>query len=212
MNILFDLDGTLIDSMPGISKSLQYALHQMGLPEPRTEDLLWCIGPPLAESMKRLLGPDQQHRLDEGVRLYRTRYAESGLHENTLYPGIENTLKGLNAAGHRLFVATAKPTVFARPILEHRGMSPWFEGIHGSELDGRFGKKGALITHILGLYGLKPSETLMIGDREHDILGARENQMDSIGVLWGYGSREELQTAGASRVVATAQELFQALS
>ena len=197
LNLLFDLDGTLTDPKVGITASIRYAMQELGKPLGRETDLDWCIGPPLQKSFAKLLGsPDQA---EEALALYRKRFGSIGKFENKVYPGIEAALKSL-ARRADLYVATSKPTLFAGQIIEHFGLAPFFKGVHGSEMDGRNSDKADLIASILSQRSMDPASTLMIGDREHDIIGARKNGLRSIGVLWGYGSREELVAAGAEKL------------
>jgi len=191
--VLFDLDGTLTDPFDGITRSIQYALERMGAAVPEIADLRWCIGPPLWDSFKVLLATDEKPKLDEAVGLYRERYTETGLYENTLIEGIPETLSRLHEKGHRLHVCTSKPHAYAGKIVEHFGLRPYFGAVYGSELDGTRSAKADLIAHILREEGISAAETVMIGDRKHDLIGANANRVAGIGVLWGYGSREELQ-------------------
>lgn len=200
--IYFDLDGTLTDPKPGITRSIQYALKQLDHHTIPTEDeLTWCIGPPLRASFVTLLGAD--HAADRAVALYRERFADVGLYENGVYDGIGEVLTALCASGHRLFVATSKPHVFAERIIDHFGLRGHFERVFGSELDGTRVDKSHLLEYALKQASVNPARTLMIGDRSHDMVGARNNGMKGIGVLYGYGSREELLGAGAQHVCAT---------
>jgi len=198
LNLLFDLDGTLTDSKPGITASILFAMREMGRPLAADEDLNWCVGPPLAQSFARLLGP--QGRVEEAVAHYRQRFGSQGMFENKVYPGIEAALERLSGSA-RLYVATSKLAVYAVEIVRHYGLARYFQAVHGSEMDGRNSDKAELIRGILAQHSLDPAATLMIGDREHDIIGARKNGLRSIGVLWGYGSREELVAAGAEALV-----------
>ena len=200
--IYFDLDGTLTDPKPGITRSIQYALKQLDHHTIPTEDeLTWCIGPPLRASFVTLLGAD--HSADRAVALYRERFADVGLYENGVYDGVGEVLTALCASGHRLFVATSKPHVFAERIIDHFGLRGHFERVFGSELDGTRVDKSHLLEYALKQASVNPAKTLMIGDRSHDMVGARNNGMKGIGVLYGYGSREELLGAGAHHVCAT---------
>jgi len=200
--IFFDLDGTLTDPKPGITRSIQYALQKLEHPAIPTEDeLTWCIGPPLRASFVRLLGAD--HSADHAVAFYRERFSDVGLYENGVYDGIREVLTFLGAAGHRLFVATSKPHVYAERIVEHFGLRDHFERVFGSELDGTRVDKSDLLAYALQETSVDPARTVMIGDRSHDMVGARNNGMTGIGVLYGYGSRAELLEAGAQRVCAT---------
>ena len=200
--IYFDLDGTLTDPKPGITRSIQYALQKLDHPTIPTEDeLTWCIGPPLRASFVRLLGAETS--ADLAVSYYRERFSDIGLYENGVYDGIGEVLTSLCASGHRLFVATSKPHVFAERIIDHFGLRDHFERVFGSELDGTRVDKSHLLEYALKQASVDPSKTLMIGDRSHDMVGAVNNGMKGIGVLYGYGSQDELLAAGAHHVCAT---------
>jgi phosphoglycolate phosphatase len=207
--IFFDLDGTLTDPKPGITGSLQYALQKLGRPVPTQDELAWCIGPPLRESIVKLLGGEAD--ADRGVAFYRERFGDVGLFENSLYPDIKATLAALKPRV-RLFVATSKAHVFADRIIDHFGLRPYFEYVFGSELDGTRVHKYDLLAFALERTGTDPAQALMIGDRSHDIVGAKRNGMDGIGVLYGYGSREELIEAGAKHLCATPRAIADHLS
>ncbi|MCA9917352.1 MAG: HAD hydrolase-like protein, partial [Anaerolineales bacterium] len=170
--LLFDLDGTLTDPKVGITESIRYALAKMERPYPPDASLDWCIGPPLQGSFAKLLQNDDTAVTTEALRLFRERFSTVGLFENKPYPNIAHVLGQLQAAGFKLFIATAKPAVYARQIVEHFELARYFLAVYGSELDGRFSNKNELIAHILQTEKLSPTHTLMIGDREHDILGA----------------------------------------
>jgi phosphoglycolate phosphatase len=200
--IYFDLDGTLTDPKPGITRSIQYALQRLDHPTMPTEDeLTWCIGPPLRASFVRLLGAETA--ADLAVSYYRERFSDVGLYENGVYDGIGEVLTSLCASGHRLFVATSKPHVFAERIIDHFGLRDHFERVFGSELDGTRVDKSHLLEYALKQASVDPAKTLMIGDRSHDMVGAKNNGMKGIGVLYGYGGRDELLAAGAHHVCAT---------
>jgi phosphoglycolate phosphatase len=200
--IYFDLDGTLTDPKPGITRSIQYALQKLDHPTMPTEDeLIWCIGPPLRASFVKLLGAETS--ADLAVSYYRERFSDIGLYENGVYDGIGDVLTTLCASGHRLFVATSKPHVFAERIIDHFGLRNHFERVFGSELDGTRVDKSHLLEYALKEASVDPAKTLMIGDRSHDMVGAKNNGMTGIGVLYGYGSRDELLQAGAHHVCAT---------
>ena len=200
--IYFDLDGTLTNPKPGITRSIQYALQKLDHPTMPTEDeLTWCIGPPLRASFVRLLGAETS--ADLAVSYYRERFSDVGLYENGVYDGIGDVLTSLRASGHRLFVATSKPHVFAERIIDHFGLRNHFERVFGSELDGTRVDKSHLLEYALKQALVDPAKTLMIGDRSHDMIGAKNNGMKGIGVLYGYGSRDELLQAGANHVCAT---------
>ena len=200
--IYFDLDGTLTDPKPGITRSIQYALQKLDHHSVPTEDeLTWCIGPPLRASFVKLLGGEDD--ADRAVSLYRERFSDIGLFENAVYDGISEVLTTLSQSGQRLFVATSKPHVFATRIVEHFGLRHHFEHVFGSELDGTRVDKSDLLQYALKIAAVDPSNTVMIGDRSHDMVGAANNRMKAIGVLYGYGSRDELIGAGALHVCAS---------
>jgi phosphoglycolate phosphatase len=209
--IYFDLDGTLTDPKPGITRSIQYALQKLDHPTMPTEDeLTWCIGPPLRASFVRLLGAETS--ADLAVTYYRERFSDVGLYENGVYDGIGEVLTSLCASGHRLFVATSKPHVFAERIIDHFGLRDHFERVFGSELDGTRVDKSHLLEYALKQASVDPAKTLMIGDRSHDMVGAKNNGMKGIGVLYGYGSRDELLEAGAHHVCATPGAILSCIS
>jgi phosphoglycolate phosphatase len=196
MHVLFDLDGTLLDPKPGILGSIQYALRRLGAPVPPADEIAWAIGPPLRTTFPRLLGRDD--RTEEAVALYRENYSNGAMFDALVYPGIPAALSAITSAGCRLIIATAKPHVFARPILQHFGLDTRFIAIHGPELDGTHDNKADLIAHIVRQHDVDTSRAVMIGDREHDMFAAGCNNMRAIGVTWGYGSVSELTSAGAA--------------
>src|SRR5882757_9954671 len=209
--IYFDLDGTLTDPKPGITRSIQYALQKLDHPTIPTEDeLTWCIGPPLRASFVRLLGGD--HAADRAISLYRERFSDIGLFENAIYDGIGEVLAALGKSGHRMFVATSKPHVLADRIIDHFGLRDHFEYVFGSELDGTRADKSDLLEYALKTKSVDPSRAIMIGDGSHDMVGAGNNGMKGIGVLYGYGSKDELIGAGARHVCATPQALLGSIS
>ncbi|WP_299819896.1 HAD family hydrolase [uncultured Roseibium sp.] len=210
--LLFDLDGTLTDPFEGITRSIQYALEKMAAPVPEADELRWCIGPPLWESFPLLLGTDDRSRVDEAIGFYRERFTEKGLFENTLIDGIPETLDRLTASGHQLHVCTSKPHAYASRIVEYFGLMPYFGKVYGAELDGTRSAKAELIAHILQEEGIGASETVMIGDRKHDLIGANANKVAGIGVLWGYGSREELEQEQPVLIAAAPVDISRHLS
>ncbi len=207
--ILFDLDGTLLDSKEGITKSVQYALGKMGISIEDRDDLVKFIGPPLKESFEKYYGVDGV----EAIRLYREHFVgEMKMLENEMYPGIEKLLQDLVAKGKTLIVATAKPTVYSKTILEHFDLAKYFLEIQGSELDLTLTQKEEVIAAILARHPKFSKESMvMIGDREHDMYGAKVNVLSSIGVLYGYGDEAELKEAGATWIVKDAKELEELL-
>ncbi len=205
--ILFDLDGTLTEPKVGITKSVAYALGYYGIHVEDLDTLCPFIGPPLKDSFMKFYGFDDE-KAEEAVEKYREYFRPYGVYENEMYEGIPELLEMLKQKGKRIVLATSKPTVFAEMILEHFQLRPYFDCVVGSELDGTRVKKGEVIACALEEAGiLDRSQTVMIGDREHDILGAKENGIDSIGVLYGHGSRTELEKAGADVIVGTVDEL-----
>lgn len=201
LTLFFDLDGTLTDPKPGITGSIQYALQKLDRPVLSQDELTWCIGPPLRASFVALLGGESL--ADRAVELYRERFADVGLFENSVYPDIEHVLATLSQSGRRMFVATSKPHVFAKRIVDHFGLNSYFEHVFGSELDGTHVHKNDLLAYALRQTGVDPSQAVMIGDRSHDVVGAKTNGINAIGVTYGYGSREELIAAGASHLCAS---------
>lgn len=205
--LLFDLDGTLTDPFVGITKSVQYALEKLDAPVPPAEDLRHVIGPPLNETYGQLLGSSDASLIQKAIDLYRERYTDVGLFENVRYDGILEVLEAARARGERLFVCTSKPWVYAEKIIEHFGLSEFFEKTYGCELDMTRSNKVDLLAYLLEQEQLDPAQTVMIGDRKHDILAGLKNATQTIGVLWGYGSREELETHGAHCVVESREGL-----
>jgi phosphoglycolate phosphatase len=204
--IYFDLDGTLTNPKLGIARSIQYALGKLDRSTPPEDELSWCIGPPLRASFKKMLGTDDL--ADRALVLYRERFADIGIFENEIYPGIEDTLSVLAESGRRLFVATSKPGVYAERIIDYFKLKVYFERVFGSELDGRRSDKTDLLGYALETTRVDPSQAIMIGDRSHDMIGARNNGITAVGVLYGYGSEEELLNAGAHHICATPQRLL----
>ncbi|AGC68883.1 5'-nucleotidase [Thermoclostridium stercorarium subsp. stercorarium DSM 8532] len=210
-NILFDLDGTLTDPKVGITKSVAYALKSFGIEVKDLDSLCKFIGPPLRVSFRDYYGFSEEE-CNRAVEKYREYFSETGMFENRVYPGIEELLKSLKKNGRKLFVATSKPTVFAVKILEHFDLLRYFDDVSGSELDGSRDRKGDVIRFALqknGLTGL--TNVVMVGDREHDVVGAKENNIDVIGVLYGYGDRAELEKAGADYIVENVENLHSLL-
>jgi len=204
--IFIDLDGTLTDPKPGITGSIQYALGKLDRPIPPADELTWCIGPPLHGSLKKLLGSDEL--ADRALVLYRERFADVGLFENQVYPGIEDTLSTLARSGRRMFVATSKAHIYADRIIDHFNLRIYFERVFGAELDGTRSDKTELLRHAVQTVNVDPSQAIMIGDRSFDMVGARNNGMTAVGLLYGYGSEAELREAGAHHICATPQGLL----
>lgn len=205
-NVLFDLDGTLTDPAEGITNSVAHALRRMELYVPPVSELYCYIGPPLAYGFTEFAGIPEERAAD-AVAYYREYFADRGIFENELYEGVPELLSGLKTAGCGVYLATSKPTVYAKRILEHFGIADHFDGAVGSELDGRRTDKAEVIAHLLELYRLPKENTVMVGDRSFDIIGASSAGIDAVGVSYGYGSREELTEAGASVIVGSPREL-----
>ncbi|WP_432628583.1 HAD family hydrolase [Brotaphodocola sp.] len=209
--LLFDLDGTLTDSARGIMNAIEYALHTYGITVSDRSTLRPFIGPPLAESMRKYYGFGVEQSL-EAVERFREYYdGKGGLFENDVYEGIPELLDDLRSAGYHLYLATSKPEDTAKRILEHFDLARRFDFIGGATLDESREKKGDVIRYVLESCGIAESDkdqVVMIGDRSNDIVGAKENGLESIGVLYGYGSREELLTAGADYLAKTPADVM----
>lgn len=206
--VLFDLDGTLTEPFEGITRSIQYALTQLGAPTPTQAELAHYIGPPLRRTFGLLLDSSDPQVIEEAMRLYRVRFAEVGLFENMLYDGIVDLLAALQSASVPLFVVTAKPRIYALRIIEHFGLAKYFTAIYGAELDGRFDNKADLVEHLLEHERLPAAATVMVGDRREDVIAARAHGVGTIGVTYGYGSDAELREAGADIICGSPQELL----
>lgn len=206
--IYFDLDGTLTDSGPGIMNAVAYALGAMGRPVPSRASMRRFIGPPLSYSFQAYEGmsPEDARR---AVELYRVYYNDRGKFENTPYPGIDRLLEALRAKGKRLYVATSKPEGLSVEILEHFGLAGYFERIAGSTLDDSRSTKIQVLRYAIGMGGRE--RAVMVGDRHLDVEGARENGLPCVGVVYGYGSRQELQEAGALALADTVEDLLHIL-
>jgi len=205
--ILFDLDGTLTDPAEGITRSIAYALGRMGLEPPPLADLTFAIGPPLRRSLARLIGSEAHEAIERTLAFYRERFADVGLFENAVYDGIVETLTELSADGAALYVATSKPRVYAERIVRHFGLDAHFLAVHGCELDGTREDKRDLLAHLLPRHAIDPRDAVMIGDRGADMVAARHHGVRAVGALWGYGSREELEAAGAHALCALPREI-----
>ncbi len=218
--ILFDLDGTLTDPKEGITGCVQYALHQLGIEEPDNDKLEPFIGPPLADSFREFYGFDEE-TIKQAVAYYRERFSMAGLFENEIYPDIAQMLANLQEEGRHLAVASSKPAIYVKKILEHFGILSYFEVVVGSELDGTRVKKEEVVEEALRQL-LKDAETVkgkpaqrtdvvMVGDRRFDVEGAKAYGIASIGVSYGYASEGELEKAGADVIVGTVKELHEKL-
>ena len=201
--IFFDLDGTLTESGEGITKSVQYALEKLGVSASDLEPLKVFVGPPLLDQFMKYAGFDKE-TAQKGIEYYRERYSEKGMYENTVYPGVENALAELKRRGYRLAVASAKPTFYVTQIMDHFNLSRYFEVIAGTDLNGPKVSKSQVIEEALERMNLSDhrDQVIMVGDREHDILGARRCGIQCVAVSYGYGSREELEAAQPLQIVA----------
>lgn len=209
-NLLWDLDGTLTDPAVGITTAAQYALRRCGVEADDRSALTQFIGPPLMDAFRDMYGfSDAQAR--EACGYFREYYNVTGLYENRMYDGIDRLLDRLAAAGMKLYVATSKPSPIAQMVLEHFDLARRFRFIGSDTADHQRPDKAAVIEYVLGRTGTGRERTVMIGDRRHDIIGARATGIDSIGVLYGYGTREELEQHGATHIVATVEQLGELL-
>lgn len=207
--VLFDLDGTLTESGEGITKSVQYALEKIGKPEPDLEKLKVFVGPPLLEQFMKYADVDEETGR-EAVAFYRERYSTIGIYENQVYAGIPETLASLSQKGYLLAVASSKPENYVRQILDYFHLTEFFQEIVGSELSGGRTQKSQVIEEALRRLNLERhrDQVLMVGDREHDVLGAREAGMECVAVTFGYGTMEELREAEPLQIVNSPQELL----
>ena len=206
-HILFDLDGTLTDPFEGITNSVVHALRYFGIEIKDKKELRCFIGPPLTESFSKYYGLSDSDA-KKAVDVYREHFGVKGLFENELYEGIPEMLEKLKSEGKTVIMATSKPEVYARRIAEHFDIAKYFDYMAGSELDGRRIAKNEVIEYALESLHITDRENcLMIGDRKHDIIGAKKTGMASLGVLYGYGSHEELSEAGADRIVGSVSEI-----
>jgi len=201
-----DLDGTLLDPKPGITGAIQHALREMGVEDiPTSDELTWCIGPPLWTSFETLLGPGVD--LNEAVDHYREHYTDEAMFQADVYDGIGEMLEEMHATEAQMWIATSKPHSYANTIIDHFGISSWVDGLFGSELDGTHSDKSELLANALAETGVDPAQAVMLGDRRFDIEGARFNNIRSIGALWGYADPGELQEADPDALASTPEEV-----
>ncbi len=209
--ILFDLDGTITDPFVGITKSIQYALSKLGIDEPNPDYLIPFIGPPLHVSFERFY-PFNPSQVEQAVEYYREYYKKTGIYEAELYEGIPRLLQSLKEESRQLVVATSKPTVFAKQILNLFAIDQYFDHVVGSHLDGTRSNKAEIVEYAIRQYGdVLKANFVMVGDREYDIIGANVNGIDSIGVMYGYGSREEFAKANSTNIAETIDDLSKIL-
>jgi phosphoglycolate phosphatase len=205
--VLLDLDGTLSDSRPGIVDSFRFALRALGHDPTQAGDLTWAVGPPIAVSLTRLLALYGDDRVDEALASYRARYSSVGLYDCRVYPGVVAMLDELREHSVAMCIATSKRRDFARRVIDYLGLGSYVRGIYGAEPGGGLDRKQDLLAHILDVEHFDPAACVMLGDRLHDIEAARENAIRSIGALWGYGGREELEAAGAGAIAAAPEDV-----
>ncbi len=208
--ILFDLDGTLTNPKEGITKCVQYALRHFGI-ERDCDELVSFIGPPLKEQFMEYASLSEEDGV-KAVEIYRERFAPIGIFENEIYEGIIPMLKKLKSQGKVLALATSKPAVFAEKIVEKYGIKPFLTHLEGSELDGRNTDKAQVIRNAMQKLGATSENTIMVGDREHDIIGAEKNNIKCIGVSYGFGTDEEMENGGALKIAHSTGELLEILS
>jgi phosphoglycolate phosphatase len=202
-HLLFDLDGTLTNPKEGITKSVQYALNAFGIKVDNRDELCTFIGPPLKDSFMEFYNFSEEDA-KKAVLFYREYFREKGMLDNKVYDGVEEVLKFFVKQGKKLYVASSKPEIFVRKILEHFELDSYFTFMGGADLNGTRDNKADVIRYVMNECGLTDRFSMvMIGDRKHDILGAREVSIDSVGVLYGFGSRQELEEAGAGQIVET---------
>jgi len=204
--VLFDLDGTLTESGIGITRSVAHSLRKFGIAETDQAKLDRFVGPPLIDSYMRYYGFSREQAV-QAVEYYREYYAVTGIFENRVYDGVETMLQTLNDAGKTCMLATSKPEYYAEQILAHFGLDGYFACVAGATMDEKRTNKADVIAYALKKAG-KAGAAVMVGDRKHDIEGAAANGMDAIGVLYGYGSREELEQAGAAYLAETAEDIL----
>lgn len=206
LTVFLDLDGTLIDPKEGITSSIQFTLQELGMIDiPTQNELTWCIGPPLHNSFDVLLGPGAD--LDEAMAIYRAHYTDEAMYLADVYDGIGDMFDAFHQVDARLFVATSKPHVYANELIEHFGIHAHIEQLFGSELDGTNSDKTDLLKFALDETGADPARSVMIGDRRFDIFGARNNDIPSVGALWGFGEPEELHMAEADALAGAPEEV-----
>ena len=205
--VLFDLDGTLTDPGLGITNSVAYALKKYGIEVSDREKLYSFIGPPLKDSFKKYYGFSDEKAM-EAIMYYREYFSDKGIFENEVYDGIKELLRRVKESGRKIVLATSKPEEFALRILEHFELTEFFDVVAGASMDEKRNKKGDVIKYALEKGCLTPEDAVMIGDREYDVLGAQENGIDTIGVLYGYGSRDELEKAGVMHIAETVDDVY----
>ncbi len=211
-NVLLDLDGTLSDSRPGIIACFHHTLRELGHDPTAAGDLTWAVGPPMAVSLRRLLAPFGDDRVDAALTIYREQYSAAGIYDCTVYPGVLAMLDALRDAGHAMCVATSKRRDYAERVVDYLGLRQYVRAVYGAEPGGGLDRKQDLLAYILTVEHFGAPDCVMLGDRLHDIEAAKANAIRSIGALWGYGGREELETAGADAIAVLPGEVINLLS
>ncbi|HEY6806682.1 MAG TPA: HAD hydrolase-like protein [Pyrinomonadaceae bacterium] len=206
-NVVFDLDGTLTDPAEGILRCIQHSLTALEIPCPPDVELKRFIGPPLREVFCQLCDSADEVLVERAVTVFRERFSTIGLFENTPYPAVSQMLIDLSGESYNLYVATSKPQVYAEQILKHFSLADHFIEIHGNDLAGHLDDKAELLRDLLERRNLDPQATIMVGDRKHDVIAAQKNGVSSLGVTYGYGSKEELTEAGANYLAETPGEV-----
>lgn len=209
-HVLFDLDGVLSDNSDGIIGGVVHSMKSFSLEIPNRSELLRFIGPPLKNAFMEFCGLSEIDS-ERAVTIYREYFRERGIFENTMYNGIPEMLESLKVGGKKLYVATSKPEEFARRICVHFGIDGYFEFIGGATFDGKRGRKADVIRYVMDKFNITPSDSVMIGDRHHDVSGAEECSIPCIGVLYGFGSKEELEAAGADATVESVCDIAEIL-
>ena len=212
--VFFDLDGTVTESAPGIINSVVYAIKKLGVRMPSEEELLKFVGPPLSDSFVKYCGVDPS-KTKEAINIFREYFAERGIFENNVYPGIPELTAKLKSLGVKQILATSKPQLFAERILTHFNLIADFDGVYGNSMDEKYTDKALLLRDIIAKEGIKGDDLkncVMVGDRSSDISGAHKAGIRAIGVLYGYGDRPELEGAGADLIVETVRDLEKVLA
>ncbi|ANK62252.1 HAD-IA family hydrolase [Loigolactobacillus backii] len=209
--VLFDLDGTLTDSKPGIINSLNYSIKKLGLPQKSAATLQLFIGPPLLASYEKYFGLTAL-QAEDALKAYREYYVEQGIFENSVYQGVPAMLAALQQTGYQIFMTTSKPEKYAEQICEHFGLATYFNGIYGASMDEKRAAKSEIIAYALNAEKLtQPAKIAMVGDRENDINGAHDHHLQSVAVTYGFGSITELSAAKPTKFIDQPEKLLPTL-
>jgi phosphoglycolate phosphatase len=206
-SVLLDLDGTLSDSRPGIVACFRHTLEELGHDPNAAGDLTWAVGPPIAVSLQRMIAPFGDDRVELALTVYRERYSSVGIYDCSVYPGVVTMLDGLRDGGHTMCIATSKRRDFAERVIDYLGLREYVRGVYGAVPGGALDRKQDLLVHVLDVEHLAAAACVMVGDRFHDIEAAKANSIRSIGALWGYGGRDELEQAGADGIASRPDEV-----